>query len=125
MKNNNIEIGRSIGNFLLKMAGADIVAPAELKDRIVRRLITEGPGRKVQKEFECLAEVLNTMSPKEQETVIAALVFTLLKPSAYKKISYMSDNIVAELLDYIKEHPEYKQMPDVNNSEDLEDLLGI
>lgn len=125
MKEKNTEIARYIANFILKMAGADVVAPAELKDRIVKRFITEGPGKKVQKEFESFAEVLNTMSQKEQEAVIAALAFTLLKPSAYKNISDISGNIVLEHMEYIKEHPEYKQMPDVNNSEDLENLLGI
>lgn len=121
-KENNVEMVRYMANVLLKMSGADVVAPAELKDRIVKRFITEGPGKKVQMEFESFTEVLNTMSPKEQEAIIAALAFTVLKPSTFRKINDMSVGIIKEHLDYIKEHPEYRQLP---NPDNLEDLMGI
>lgn len=121
-KENNAEMARYMANVLLKMSGADVVAPAELKDRIVKRFITEGPGKKVQMEFESFTEVLNTMSPKEQEAIIAALTFTILRPSAFRKINDMSIDIIKEHLDYIKEHPEYSQRP---SEEDLTDILGF
>ena len=122
MEKKNNEMAIQMADFLLKISGADVVAPAELKDRIVKRFITEGPGKKVQKEFESITEVLSTMSPKEQEAIITALAFTMLKPSAFEHISTLSVDMIKEHLDYMGEHPEYRQMPE---KEDLKDLMGI
>ena len=122
MEEKNSNMARQMADFLLKISGADVVAPAELKDKIVKRFITEGPGKKVQKEFESITEVLSTMSSKEQEAVITALAFPMLKPSAFGHISTLSVDITKERLNYIGEHPEYRQMPE---EEDLKDLMEI
>ena len=107
MEKTNSDGARRVALMLLMATGADIVAPKELRRRTVKQLHLEENDS-----FKTCFNALNDAGNRaEKAAIIKALAIAVLTPSQIVKTSAFLYDSVKEHVQFLTEHPEFRQEP--------------